>query len=849
MSLSAQDVRRELVRRSTTDPHLAAVNGIDFIQIDPSSEARIVVQFIFDINTDVDPPLASAIGATLSKSLVWITGGDRITSIAVVSAQRGAINQLVVTASEVGDFSTYTLALGSPAAPLPAAEPPDPLVPPAGFDPVLCSASFTFHVECAKQFDCKTAMTCAPAVVTPPDIDYLARDYPAFVQVMLDRMSLLAPRWSERNAADLGVAVVETLAYVADQLSYRHDVIDTEAYLGTARLRTSVRRHVRLVDYRLDDGSNARAWLALQLGGDLPGGVPAGTRCCTMFDGAPTPDLPRDSQTYNAANAAGAVFFEVLADRYTNAEQPQPDPRALLANNSTMPLYAWSAQTLCLPVGATSATLAGTYQLARGDILILAEAMGPNTGNAADADPAKRCAVRLVRDGVNSIDPLTLTPLTRIVWHDADALAFPLCLASIADAAHQSQQLPEVSVAYGCVVLADQGRTLGDPLETMPEPLAAVPPYGRYRPALAQPGVTIAAANPYVGDQPADDTQPIQSAAQAAIWSAADTVPAVTLQGAGVAGNPPDWYAVGDLLGVGIGGDAPAFETEIENDGTTYLRFGDGVNGLAVETGMTFSANYRVGNGAAGNVGADSITLIDRAFPGGGYIVSVTNPLPAFGGRDPETIEHARQNAPVAFRQQERAVTAQDYVDRTMQFAGVLRASASLRWTGSWTTVFVTVERTGGVAVDSAFKTSLEAYLAAYRMAGHDLEVEDAVRVPLNMAMHVCVAPGYVAADLAQLLLAIFTSGLQPDGTPGLFNAQRFLMGEPFHLSPLITAAQQLAGVASVTVTRFERAQAPDATGLATGVLQPGATELFELANDPDYPDRGQFELSVDGGI
>ena len=99
MSLSAQDVRRELVRRSGTDPHLAAVNGIDFIQVDPSNEARIVVQFIFDINTDVDPPLASAIGAKLSKSLVWITGGDRITSIAVVSAKRGATNQLVVTAS------------------------------------------------------------------------------------------------------------------------------------------------------------------------------------------------------------------------------------------------------------------------------------------------------------------------------------------------------------------------------------------------------------------------------------------------------------------------------------------------------------------------------------------------------------------------------------------------------------------------------------------------------------------------------------------------------------------------------------------------------------------------------
>ena len=849
MNAVALQDRRNLARESLTDPTLTPVNGIDFLQVDPADHTRLVVQFLFDVNTDVDPALPTAIGSALSQGLFTVTGGERITMIQVKSIGRVAPRQIAVVVDLIGDFSTYTLQIGTAAASAPAGEPPDPPVAPAGFDPVLCAAAFNFHVECAKRFDCKTSWVCITPRGPAPNIDYLARDYPAFVQVMLDRMSLLAPRWQERNPADLGVAVIEVLAYVADQLSYRHDVIDTEAYIGTARLRTSIRRHARLVDYPIDDGSNARVWIKLDISGDLPQGIPQGTRCCTFFDGAQPPALPRDAESYNRAIAAGAEFFEVVADRYAPGDPPTPQPRRLLAANSVMPLYNWSAKEACLEIGATAATLAGTYQLKRGDILILAEAKGPRTGSADDADVAKRCVVRLVRDGEAAVDPLTRQPLTRIAWHADDALTFPLCVSSITDLTHGSQTITGVSVAYGNVVLADHGRTLGDPLEEQPEDLGEVPLNGRYRPALAQQPVTIAAKNPYVADDPDDGTKLIQSAAQAASWTAADTVPTVALKSVDADNNELGWEAVGDLLDPGVGQDTCAFEPEVENDGTSYLRFGDGINGHAVKAGMRFTAGYRVGNGTAGNIAANTLGLIDQTFPGAGYIARLTNPLPAFGGRDAETIEHVRQNAPVAFRTQERAVVPADYVTRAQQFPGVARAAATFRWTGSWTTVFLTVERTSGALVDTNFKVSLEAYLERYRMAGYDLEVEDAVRVPLRVAMHVCVAPDYIAADVEQVLLGVFTSGLQPDGTTGVFNPQAFRMGEPFYLSPLYAAAQAVAGVASVSITQFERELAPDDTGLRTGVLVPGPLELFELANDPNFPERGQFELSVDGGL
>ncbi len=837
----AHEDRLELVRESRSEPALTPVNGLDFIDVDPADEGTLFVSFVFDVNTDVDPILGSAIGSTLSRGDFTILGGERITPVAVTKIGRVASNQIAVSVAPVGDFSVYTLHLGTAGA------------APPGFDPMLCDAAFIFHVECANRFDCKQTTICPPATATPPPIDYLAKDYPAFVRVMLDRLALLAPRWSERHAADLGVTVVEVLAYVADQLSYRHDVVDTEAYLETARLRTSVRRHARLVDYRIGDGSNARVWLALTLADDLPGGVPAGTRCCTGFDGATAPDLAPSMPAYLAAIDAGAQFFEVMADRFDSSEPPQPRPRALLAANNAMPLYNWSATEVCLPVGSTSATLDGHYTLARGDFLIFAEAVGPATGDPADANPANRQVVRLIADAELDFDPLygTAQPITRIVWHDADALAFSLCVSSVSDLTHGAKPLVRVSVAYGNVVLADHGRTLGSPLgaplERMPEALSPAPADVRFRPQLTESPLTFAASNPYVLDQPSDPNAALTSAQAAAQWSAAQTLPELTVESTDALGNTLAWAPAADLLEASP--ETAGFVAEVENDGTVFLRFGDGTSGLAATTEMSFAARYRTGNGSAGNVGRETIVLIDRTFPGGGFIGALSNPLPAFGGVDPETSEHVRQNAPVAFRTQERCVTPQDYADRALQVPGVARAAATFRWTGSWNTMFVTIERDGNVPLDAGFKTTVEEYLDAYRMAGVDLEVEDAIRVPLYVAMHVCVRPEYVATDVESVLLQVFSSGVLPDGSAAMFNPQRFAMGQPYYASPLVAAAQAVDGVLNVRIDAFQRESDPSGDATAAGVLVPQRLELFELANDPNYPERGNFVLTVDGGL
>jgi predicted phage baseplate assembly protein len=59
-----------------------------------------------------------------------------------------------------------------------------------------------------------------------------------------------------------------------------------------------------------------------------------------------------------------------------------------------------------------------------------------------------------------------------------------------------------------------------------------------------------------------------------------------------------------------------------------------------------------------GNVNANTLTSLGRALA---YIETVTNPLPANGGADRETIDEAKSRAPYTIKSRDRAVTSEDY--------------------------------------------------------------------------------------------------------------------------------------------------------------------------------------------
>jgi len=225
----------------------------------------------------------------------------------------------------------------------------------------------------------------------------------------------------------------------------------------------------------------------------------------------------------------------------------------------------------------------------------------------------------------------------------------------------------------------------------------------------------------------------------------------------------------------------------------------------------------------------------------------VTNPLPARGGVDLETIESVRQAAPVAFQRQERAVKADDYAQVARRHPGVQEAVATFRWTGSWHTVFLTIDRVGGKAVDEPFKERIRRHLERYRLAGRDVEVEAPQFVSLEIDMHVCAKPGYFRTDVKAALLDLFSSRSLPDGRKGLFHPDNFTFGQTVSLSPLYAAAQAVPGVASLHITTFQRQGTPNSQALLAKKLVLDRREIARLDNDPNFPEHGVFRLTVEG--
>ncbi|HJU40390.1 MAG TPA: putative baseplate assembly protein, partial [Tahibacter sp.] len=345
-------------------------NGIDYVEVADDQRSLFVVFF-------------AGQPAGLAPANVRIDGGRRVTGITVTSVTpapaddpRGA-DGVRVALDRYGDFSTYTLRLVGD----------DGTGVPPGIDPRYAAIDFGFKVDCPGDADCATPPACADAPRAAPDIDYLAKDYAGFRRLLFDRLATTLPDWRERHVPDIGVTLVEILAHAADQLSAYQDAVATEAYLDTARTRLSMRRHARLVDYRLHEGCNARAWVALACDADA--------------------ELPVDAYFVTAhadiaAVATGYTCRESDIERIPQHEyevfEQAPVPVApvrLVKAHVTLQFYTWGDAECCLPKGATSATLVdptpvgeGGYvadapRLAAGDVLILEEVIGAQTGNPA----------------------------------------------------------------------------------------------------------------------------------------------------------------------------------------------------------------------------------------------------------------------------------------------------------------------------------------------------------------------------------------------------------------------------------------------------------------------------------
>lgn len=862
----SESERRALILRHP------ALNGLDFVEyrLDPLAAAgrRHVLEARF---------LKGA--PAIAPGDVSIEGGARIVGIGVVGVDPPAGRTLRLYATDAGDFSIYTLRVLDPAA--------------HGLDGVLASAPVNFRAGCPTDLDCKPVRACPEPAGEQPALDLMARDFASFRRMLLDLAQARNPRWLETHPAEPATALVELLAAEGDRLAWMQDAVGTEAYLETCRLRVSGRRHARLVDYRMHDGRNAFGFVQLDVDG--AGVVPAGTRMLTRITdplrgqpAAPGPLIPSTvTLDFEGDPAlAGAVVFEATARVGCRAEL------------NRLWIHDFGGRACCLPKSATSAYLyavaidtdtTGTAfrpPLAAGDWLLLHEALGPETGAAPDADPLRRAAVRIemVEDAADPAfraavtlpggvpaplpvegaagDPLPADaglPLLRVTWREAEAPRFALTVTgrSVTGAA-----IPHVGQARGNVVPVDHGRTVvaGTADGTLAPPAtrgrttSIVLPDGplTFQPMPAEPRFDA-------GGRLAQPRHELDGPADAAL-------PAVVLLVDAPGEEPRLWRPVPDLL------DSTPFDehlvAEVDVAGVAALRFGDDAFGRRLPTDAAISARFRIGNGLDGNLGAGALVHAvapsaaeladpadpdpDAAPPGFPGVLRVWQPLSARVGLDPETLPAVRQRAPSAMHAtQFRAVTEQDWEAAALLLPGVAAARATIRWTGSWHTVFVALHPLdrrnlvalpgGGAALDPAFAAASLAALNRWRLAGRDLAVRAGQYVPIRLVIGVCLAPGHVRTAVLPSIRAALT------GSAGVFDPALSRFGETLFLSRIAAAVMGVPGASSCVVRAFHRYWALPAGELAAGRMEFGTSELPRLDADPSRPENGVLILEIDG--
>ncbi len=865
----------------------AVLNGIDFIEFEIVAGGNILhVHFLL-------PLPAGAYGLVADPSPILVHGGTRIPNIKVLSAviSGSALNVLDVTVDQQGDYSPYLLSIGWH-------RDADGIwrYTFADLDRLFSVAPINFRPGCPIDFDCAPVHECPPEILPEPRLDYLAKDYASFRQLLIDLVAQRNPTWIERSPADIGMALLELFAYEGDQLSYFQDAVANEIYLDTARQRVSAKRHAKLIDYAMHDGRNA--WTFVHFAVSTAGSIGAGRQLVTRISSPMRFDRQQPSVVPVPQPIAppGTLLNEVTDEDYwTDPALAQvrvfetATTVAVDPHHNELRLHAWGNEQCCLAQGATTAHVyaidaatAVRPPLAVGDYLLLEEVRGPTTGAAADADPAHRQVVRITQVNPSpststvgpaadmmhdrlflaSIDPVTheptpvtgpvplaqTLPLVEVTWDPVDALKIPICLtARLAD----GTTIHRVSMARGNIALADHGRSLFEPYDFTP-PLTGE---RTFRLRLAQGPLTMQGQP---GDDPAifppvierpDLTSDVRQAR-----------PAVALQARRSGAVTGNWWPVPDLLSSHE--FHRHFVADVDNEGRAVLRFGDGEYGQKLIDVDHIGVWYRVGNGRAGNIGADSLSHIVLPFPlpvAWPTITALRNPLPAQAGVDPELIEQVRQYAPAAFRaQQFRAVTEADYRSAALTLPGVAGAVASFRWTGSWYTVFVGIDpvlaehvltdQRGVTRLDPDFKQIVLDGLTRYRLAGYDLEIRSARYVPLDIDVHLCAKAGYFAADVAQAVAVALSSGVSPEGVPGFFNPNNVTFGQTVYLSPIYAAIGDVEGVESATITAFHRHGREPADELATGKLPIGAWEIARLDNDPSNMENGTLTITAGGG-
>jgi hypothetical protein len=244
--------------------------------------------------------------------------------------------------------------------------------------------------------------------------------------------------------------------------------------------------------------------------------------------------------------------------------------------------------------------------------------------------------------------------------------------------------------------------------------------------------------------------------------------------------------------------------------------------GLA-PTGI-LTIKYLVGGGISSNVSSNEIVsrkfnLADISFNGAVSTpqdtnifnsMIITNPEPAIGGRDEDTVEEIRQNTLYTFSSQNRAVTKEDYINRVLSmpshFGAVAKVYAINDYELSYKSGNDRLLDNNPLAISlyvlgydanknlitppTALKTNIKNYLSQYRMATDAINIKNAYYLNIGINFDISILPTFNNKEV----LSNCISALKDK-----FSIENMQINKPLIISDINSTLIQVKGVQSIT--------------------------------------------------
>ena len=299
---------------------------------------------------------------------------------------------------------------------------------------------------------------------------------------------------------------------------------------------------------------------------------------------------------------------------------------------------------------------------------------------------------------------------------------------------------------------------------------------------------------------------------------------------------PLTYLASGSTLQVAVDGiywtEAPSFygsEPQDQifvvsqlSDGTSQVRFGDGLNGARLPTGSAVVATYRTGAGAA-SPPAGRLTTVLSPQPN---LARIANPVAVGGGADAEQPASIRQNGPSSVLTFGRAISADDYEAVAAVAPGVARARAYSTWNAAQQRTSVILY----VGDDANAQSAAQAALAGAEDPNRPVTVQLATTIALAVTGTLVVA----ANRNPEPVLAAATAALS-DPLAGLFSPANMGIGQLLYKSA-IEAALLVDGATAVHSLSVTTSPGHDIFGVQPGSVgwaDPGQSSVFVLSGSP----------------